>query len=268
MRGDTLGQGETVIGACCTSCILTWIVCSPLRPAASWYLFEQPLRLGLLLQLALDGLGQPPGIGESLFSKCMSRLRHSPSGCCAAEHPATLFLSFLGSAASNQGEAVEHLELQRGSSCRDLRVPRRVSVWATVGRQMESWSHIPFPSEWDDSDVSIKKLQGIVREHCFDRWQNVFSFFLTLSLLNVLTCNLKDHRNYCQLMSEDRTEIYGSARTERPYFVALWCLELKNKNCWRGHKMLRANCAEKGWWWEMLGQVHLYRLNCFLEYGI
>lgn len=247
MRGDILGQGKMVIRACCTSCVLTWIVCSPLRPVASWYPFEQPVRLGLLLQLALDGRGQLSGIGESLFSRCMSRLRHSPSGCCAAEYPATLFLSFLFSAANNHREAVEHLELQRGSSCWELWVPRRASLWATVGRQMESWSHIPFPSEWDDSDISIKILQGIVREHCFDIWQNVFSsFFKTLSLLNVLTWNLKDRRNYCKFMLEYRTEIYGSARTEPPYFVALSCLELENKNCWGGHKMLRASCAKKG----------------------
>lgn len=81
--------------------------------------------------------GQPSGIGESLFLRCVSRLRHSPSGCHAAEYPATLFLSFLCSA-SNEREAVEHLELQRGSSCWALQVPRRASLWAAAGRQMEA----------------------------------------------------------------------------------------------------------------------------------
>lgn len=176
VRGDTLGQGEMVIGDFCTSSVLTWIVHSHLRPAASWHMLEHPLSPVLWMVWGSDWNSLFYNNG-SLFSRCVSRLSHSPSGCHAMEHSATIFLSFLLSTASNQGEAAEHLELQRGSSCWDVQAPRRASLWAAVGQQMENWTHIPFPCVWDDSDISIEKLQDIVREYIFDRWQNIFALF-------------------------------------------------------------------------------------------
>lgn len=57
-----------VIRGCFTSAVYLF---SPLGIVASCHELEQPLSLGLLLLLALCGLGQPSGVGESVLLRCV-----------------------------------------------------------------------------------------------------------------------------------------------------------------------------------------------------
>lgn len=65
---DTLGEWEMAIRGCFTSAVYLF---SPLGIVASCHELEQPLSLGLQLLLALYGLGQPSGVGESVLLRCV-----------------------------------------------------------------------------------------------------------------------------------------------------------------------------------------------------
>lgn len=56
------------IRGCFTSAVYLF---SPLGIVASCHELEQPLSLGLQLLLALYGLGQPSGVGESVLLRCV-----------------------------------------------------------------------------------------------------------------------------------------------------------------------------------------------------
>lgn len=140
----------------------------------------------LLLQLALDCLWQPTGIGESLRPRCVSRLRHGPSGCHAAA--SSISLSFLPLLCCKQpGGSCWTFGVAKGKQLWRATNSQKRFLWAVTGRHMGSWSRIPFPSEQDDSGIAVKNNCRTLSGNAFFIDDKKLSFCFDTPHLNVVT---------------------------------------------------------------------------------